>query len=517
MKKYILSGLLVCTLFFSLISHAGAESISTQSPVASVGILVPKGGEVYSNRDLVQVVYVSNKLTSKAIVRLTSFYHGDVYSRPLNNVSNGKNIVTIPLVAAVEEKDKYRIGICDEGNVSQDVKFKPLCTYSNYFTVNVVNASSSPSLSSTISNVSIAKEPVPIVLDKYRYTTIVWQGTNLSRVDIDLYDSEGKNLIKGIVRDYKVLSDSDKEKFSFSDWLPGGFVQQIPDGVYTIKVTDSLNRYVTALSPKITIKLYQAPTIATVESVGSSTLKLVSVDGKEAALNAQFLVKITATTDSVFMYQDFSWLEAKKVSPADGVNEYSSMYGFAKSEPVSGDFISMSDSKGGLKYKISKGKSAVFKVTGNFDTLKMFAGQYKVHISHVYVTTGQDKWAYATVSDFWTNSVSIVGEKSPYIKSVTRSVKVNQQVVIEGVRFSSVANILKINDEKYTLPGVKDGKISFIPSKIGLAPGQYNFRITTQDGSYGESNYMFMEIREDGASANILGAAWSLITSVFGF
>ncbi|MBP7967158.1 peptidoglycan-binding protein [Candidatus Woesebacteria bacterium] len=101
-----------------------------------INIISPKGGEVFMVNDRLDMVYATENLSDKATLHLYSLIYGNVYSEKIGR-SDGKDSRTIyPAKQASEYKSgKYKIGICDEGNVNPEVTFKPLCVWGKEFTV----------------------------------------------------------------------------------------------------------------------------------------------------------------------------------------------------------------------------------------------------------------------------------------------------------------------------------------------------------------------------------------------
>lgn len=171
-----------------------------------INIISPKGGEVFMVNDRLDMVYATENLSDKATLHLYSLIYGNVYSEKIGR-SDGKDSRTIyPAKQASEYKSgKYKIGICDEGNVNPEVTFKPLCVWGKEFTV----ASSSVSTSSCIgytpsisdiklqSNVNAVKVPTKSVYvgDSVK---IEWEGRCLDTFNVTLRDIKGKEVYKTI-------------------------------------------------------------------------------------------------------------------------------------------------------------------------------------------------------------------------------------------------------------------------------------------------------------------------------
>jgi len=143
----------------------------------------------------------------------------------------------------------------------------------------------------------------------------------------------------------------------------------------------------------------------------------------------------------------------------------------------------------------------------------MFAGQYEIAFYSINPQNSQNKEAIITFKPSATPAITIIGEKAPYITSVNNPVRANLPAIIEGVRFSPTENILIVSGgQQYKLKGAVNNKITFIPSEIGLAPGEYGFQI---DSPYGKSNWEWLDIKEATNAANIFTAAWDLISGWF--
>nr|MBP7967156.1 hypothetical protein [Candidatus Woesebacteria bacterium] len=365
---------------------------------------------------------------------------------------------------------------------------------------------------STIKNVKAVTNTTPALAYKYENYPVTWEGTNLSRVNIDLYDFKGLYKIKTIEEDYDVTFSKDNQTFTY-DWYVSG--HNITNDFYTIKVTDLFNKKIKSTSSKVEIKNYQAPIIGTAQTVGSSTIKLISAPGgRESLLVGSFEVKINAVADTVNLPVSYGfYADTNKIAPPDKPGEYSIKNAPGKIERAIGDFTIVKNTQGYDVYKILKGKSATFKISTTFKPEEMFAGQYNIVLNYINVQNSQSKEGIVTFTSPKTPVVTIIGEKAPYITSVNNTVRANLPVIIEGVRFSPTENILITNSgQQYKLKGAVNNKITFTPSQIGLVPGQYSFQI---DSPQGKSNWEWLDIKEATNAANIFTAVWDLISGWF--
>ncbi|MFA6094903.1 MAG: hypothetical protein WC757_03385 [Candidatus Paceibacterota bacterium] len=87
-------------------------------------------------------------------------------------------------------------------------------------------------------------------------------------------------------------------------------------------------------------------------------------------------------------------------------------------------------------YVIPAGQTASFKFQMAFNPLQMFAGAYHGTFTGVGIADGKGV-SYLPINTNKSNFVTIVGEKSPYIKSVTSPVKAGGVLTILGARLDS--------------------------------------------------------------------------------
>lgn len=486
---------------------AGSDYVNVVDPIVVLGVTPSpaKPGDTI----VINLKNHDKDYSEVALWKSTSNFY--VYKRLPAIVKDDSITFTIPTTVCVE-----REGDCKQEEPIPSDEYKIIVRgYGKSVEIPLYIGNNVPppgTATSTIKNIKVVTNTTPTLAYKYENYPITWEGANLSRVSIDLYDFKGLYKIKTIKEDYDVIFSKDNQTFTY-DWYVSGHGTE--DDFYTIKVTDLLNKKVKSTSSKIEIKNYQAPTIGTAQTVGSSTIKLISTpDGRESSLVGNFEVKINAVADTVNLpvYYGF-YVDTNRIAPPDKPGEYSSRNAPGKIESVIGDFTLVKNPKGEEVYRIPKGKSATFKFSASFKPEEMFAGKYEILFYSINPQNSQNKEAIITFKPSATPAITIIGEKAPYITSVNNPVKANLPVVIEGVRFSPTENILIVSGgQQYKLKGAVNNKITFIPSEIGLAPGEYGFQI---DSIYGKSNYEWLDIKEATNAANVFTGFWQLITGWF--
>jgi hypothetical protein len=485
---------------------AGRDYVNVVEPVVVLGVTPSpaKPGDTVT----ISLKNHNTRLSEVALWKSTLDFY--VYKRLAAIVKDDSITFTVPTTVCVEREHN-----CVEESIPS-AEYKIIVQgYGGEVEIPLYIGNNVPppgTATSTIKNIKVVTNTTPALAYKYERYPITWEGTNLSRVSIDLYDFKGLYKIKTIKEDYDVTFSKDNQTFTY-DWYVSG--RGIEDDFYTIKVTDLLNKKVKSTSSKFEIKNYEAPTIGTAQVLGTSTIKLISTpDGRESSLVGSFEVKINATADTVNLpvYYGF-YADTNKIAPPDKPGEYSSRNAPGKIESAIGDFTLVKNPKGEDIYRIPKGKSATFKFSAAFKPEEMFAGKYEIIFYGINAQSSQNKEAIITFKASVTPAITIIGEKAPYITSVNNPIKANLPAIIEGVRFSPTENILIVSGgQQYKLKGAVNNKITFIPSEIGLAPGEYGFQI---DSVYGKSNYEWLDIKEATNAANIFTAVWDLISGWF--
>lgn len=238
-------------------------------------------------------------------------------------------------------------------------------------------------------------------------------------------------------------------------------------------------------------------TTPTVEFIGTPTLTLQYDSAqKESALVANYGVSITAPTGSSFkLYKygafdndtDAFMVALSNPKNANGAQTNGSYY------KVSGN----ADDNGNY-WMIPVGQTAAFNLTANLSNPRtLFAGSYNATLS-LYKPAGGAGIAVSGKST--TNSVTIIGETSPYIIGAydNRGLMADTYM-IEGDRFDSVLNKVTINGVTKTLAsnGNKQGGIIYFKlSDFGITTsGAYSLQVSTSEGA---SNFVNVNVTMSG-------------------
>ncbi len=163
-------------------------------------------------------------------------------------------------------------------------------------------------------------------------------------------------------------------------------------------------------------------------------------------------------------------------------------------------------------YLIPEGKSAIFTVTTSFNTLAMFAGNYKAYLSSVCFSDGsalgvcQNVFGPVQKKNNTTNSVIILGEVSPYITDVATLSNVGgstQSITVSGVRFENSMRVYVNNKDVYTAtatPATYNGtrKLLIPVSALGLSgdggPQGIVIQVEGLQSNTGRSNSVYVSV-----------------------
>ncbi len=215
---------------------------------------------------------------------------------------------------------------------------------------------------------------------------------------------------------------------------------------------------------------------ASVSIVSTPVLRMIYYpDGGENRIISIFRVKVDAGNQDQKIDKNnafYTYLRSEDSHTAGGESQYS--------QPKE-----TTDDGNGF-YVISAGTSATFSVTMMTNPKSMFAGNYHGILELVRIGDVNNTKYIPISPPNTTNFVTVIGEKSPYINSVSPNpVPTNQLVTISGVRFAPTGNILTltrfIKNEvpvpiMLTLPSIKDGEIiQFVPN---LPIGDYGIQVT---------------------------------------
>jgi hypothetical protein len=241
-----------------------------------------------------------------------------------------------------------------------------------------------------------------------------------------------------------------------------------------------------------------APTTdATVTVNGSPTLALNYDSGqKESALTATFAFTVHGNTQGVALYQK------------NGINilfaSGKSTQGATQMDITPTSFASSTvDAYGRNTYIVSPGETINFTMTANANPKQMFAGSYAASLQGLYgnpipaATDGSS--VTLNVPSNQSNSVTIIGEVSPYINSVTPNiVSPGQKMSVNGVRLIGAMGRgnLYIDNLAVTAPvdGSKDGTVLFftIPP---LTDGYHSLYVKDNVNGTGASNQVSFQVQ----------------------
>jgi hypothetical protein len=216
-------------------------------------------------------------------------------------------------------------------------------------------------------------------------------------------------------------------------------------------------------------------------TVDSTALSLqYGSDGKESQLIANFSIGVTAPTmNDITVY-------GPTVTAKDGTGRYQ-IQGANVFTPATS--LSQTADKG---YVIPAGQTARFKVTTFFNPQVMFAGSYYASISALPYREGSQDPSYLNAPTNQTSSVVIIGERSPYINSVTTPISPEKTMYIKGVRLNGAqVHIDGVSLSNVVITGPVDGSsLSFtLPN---LTNGWHSLQVV--NSLTGASNIIKFEV-----------------------
>ncbi|MEK7538568.1 MAG: peptidylprolyl isomerase [Patescibacteria group bacterium] len=215
--------------------------------------------------------------------------------------------------------------------------------------------------------------------------------------------------------------------------------------------------------------------IPTIEIIGTPTLSIgYDSTQKESVLVAKYTVKITAGS------QTLSLPSAGNGSPVGSTLATTDGRGIGAAVSVVGSTTT-----------IPSGSSATYSIELSAIPNQILAGSYYAKIAP-YVYSFDPKLGYyagisaTLVGNFSTNTVAIIGERAPYIKSV--SLGIDGSLDVSALRLASVNNTVSFNGKTAILPASvgSDGTWFTIltRSQFGTTtPGTYPLQISTTEGA----------------------------------
>jgi len=229
------------------------------------------------------------------------------------------------------------------------------------------------------------------------------------------------------------------------------------------------------------------------------TLTLQYDESQAETLRVRFVYSVTAGKQAVYLRTDptaFTSLHAKTQVAA--IPTYKSIKTSSSDAPITACGMD------GAKYDcflIRAGETKNFQTDVTYSPREMFAGDYYISLDGLlYAISGRGNVYDVTASNRHTNSVTIVGEKSPYITSFTSPVKAGDFVVMKGVRLGGQPVLM---GSAYP---VLDSEVLYNGTEAGFRvdprtpSGIYNLQITTQ--AYGNSNIVKLEVQGSGTVTN---------------
>ncbi len=221
-------------------------------------------------------------------------------------------------------------------------------------------------------------------------------------------------------------------------------------------------------------------TVPTVEFIGTPTLGLeYDSNGKETFLVGKATVKITAGNTPMTTYN----------SSVGYILSFSGASGLVGSNSVIYS-VSGPDSTNN-NVTIPANTSATFYIRNTVKPSELFSGSYHLQPNGLTYNFSSNNYQTVSASSFVnaqpSNSVTIIGETSPYISSITppsSEAGLDGKVNITGVRFDPNTNLVSVGGIVLTLPSTNNGTtISFTPGNNGISVGSYVVQVSNGNGA----------------------------------
>ena len=224
-----------------------------------------------------------------------------------------------------------------------------------------------------------------------------------------------------------------------------------------------------------------SPTGSVVNIIGSPTLALTyDSANKESALTANFNISVTAGSQDLDVYQS--------ANPVVFMDQTDASHNIGVSVTLSPiKTLATSVKNGQVYYMIPAGTTVPFVATGVRNPKVMFAGSYYTKFNSILAFNGDITNSFSISAPAnQTNTVTIIGETSPYITSVTTPISPKQTMVISGQRLTAssvyIDNAILSN---VTVAQTPDGKtISFILPNLNAG----GHSLYVKNDSTGQSN-----------------------------
>ncbi len=231
--------------------------------------------------------------------------------------------------------------------------------------------------------------------------------------------------------------------YGYAECIRTNSALQLVPGKYTIFVRNNDNGL---MGGTVTLEIRSGTQNTSVSGTPTLSLQYDSAS-KEVSLVSTATVTITAGSEAVYLPVN---------SPV-----YTNLFLVGASQSISANnrptTITADASKDGNYYVVPAGRSATFQVKTTFYPNELFAGNYRTQIStELYAAPGANRSvAYNTETS---NTITIVGERAPYISTVNGknwntkvSVKQGEQLQFNGARLT---DRILINSSVYTGEGI---------------------------------------------------------------
>lgn len=269
----------------------------------------------------------------------------------------------------------------------------------------------------------------------------------------------------------------------------------IPSGGYTLEIKTAVNgqSYIDASDSyfKVIASTSVPIPVPVAGIVGKPTFQLgYDSSSKEASLTAYFTTTISGPLLINKPYASYTQGTASLFSVSLGGTKAA----IPNDSKLSVSLVSGYATDKGNYWSVEGGQSAIFLVSQFYNPRLMFAGSYYASLS-LLDNTGRDMESANS-----TNSVTIVGELSPYIDLVAPSPTSPGRYVITGARFNptSLLEVGGIQKNLSLSDGTNgltiDGKtITFEPGNFVSSSGVYP--VVVIDPTYGRSNKVYADIK----------------------
>ncbi|HAO64529.1 TPA: hypothetical protein DCQ44_00940, partial [Candidatus Taylorbacteria bacterium] len=265
-------------------------------------------------------------------------------------------------------------------------------------------------------------------------------------------------------------------------------------GVHAFQIGNSTGKS-NVVNINTTVQQDVLPSTASVSVTGTPTLSLTYDSAlKESQLTANFNVSVTAGKTPMTLPTNSFFFVA---TAADNQN-HTVGYSTATTEINSANGA----------YTIPAGTTRTFNLTAYFQPSMMFAGSYSVRLNSL--TLDWNGHYLYPANKAYTNNITIIGERSPYITSISSPAGVNDVVTVTGVRFNSNDSIVIDGTPFFSGKGdlvIRSTSMTFTPSKFHLSNGPH--AVVISDPVTGLSNSMGLILsgsNQTPASASVVGA-----------